>query len=486
MPQQRPNRFDYNLIVIGGGSAGLVAALIATTLRARVALVEKNAMGGECLNTGCVPSKALIRTAKMLAYARRAKDFGLRSNQVDYDFGEVMERVQRVIGQIAPHDSVERFSKLGVECIHGTATVLDPWRVRIGEQLLSTRNIIIATGSRPRIPDLPGLSDTDYLTSDTLWALRERPKRLLILGGGAIGCELSQALSRLDCSVTQVFRGPRLLPAEDHEVSDCIHTSLAQDGVQLRAEHRPIAIDTLADGSRVLRCQYRDDEVSIGFDRLLLATGRVPNIHGLGLEALGLELNNAGAPDCNAFLQTNIPSIYCAGDVAGPFQFTHTASHQAWYASINALFGGLKRFKVDYRVIPRVTFTDPEVARVGLNQSEAEAQCIPFEVTLYPMTESDRAITDGETRGFIKVLTVPGKDRILGVTIVASHAGETIAEFVLAMRNKLGLNRILSTIHSYPTLAEASKAVAGQWRKDHAPQRVLKWVERLQRRRRGG
>jgi len=485
MTQQRPKRFAYNLVVIGGGSAGLVAALIATTLRARVALIEKSAMGGECLNTGCVPSKALIRTARMLAYARRSSEFGLRSTSVDYDFAEVMERVQRVIKQIAPHDSIERFTGLGVECIKDTATIIDPWRVRVGERVLTTRNIIIATGSRPRLPDLPGLTDCDYLTSDSLWELRERPKRLLVLGAGAIGCELSQAFSRLDCDVTQVFRGPRPLATEDPEVGDCIRASLERDGVVLRAEHTPLAIDTLADGSHSLRCRRGADEVSLGFDRLLLATGRVPNIGGLGLEQLDIDLNNAGAPDCNAFLQTSIPSIYCAGDVAGSYQFTHTASHQAWYASINALFSGLKRFKVDYRVIPRVTFTDPEVAQVGLNQQQAEQQHIPFEITQYDMAESDRAITDGETRGFIRVLTVPGKDRILGVTVVGNHAGEIIAEFVLAMRNKLGLNRILATIHSYPTLSESGKAVAGQWRKQHAPQGLLRWVERLQRWRRG-
>jgi len=485
MAQQRPKRFDYNLVVIGGGSAGLVGALIATTLRARVALVEKGEMGGECLNTGCVPSKALIRTAKVIAQARRGREFGLGEVKLDYDFAEVMERVQRVIARIAPHDSVERFTKLGVECISGTATVLDPWRVQVGNRVLTTRNIIIATGSRPRIPDLPGLDGCDYLTSDTLWKIRQRPKRLLILGGGPIGCELSQAFARLDCQLTQVFRGPRLLAGEDADVSELVRASLERDGVQVRSGHTPLRIESLADGGHALVCRRGDDEVSLGFDRLLLATGRIPNIQGLGLEQLGLSLTAAGAPDCNAFLQTNIPSIYCAGDVAGPYNFTHTASHQAWYASVNALFGGLKRFKVDYRVVPRVTFTDPEVARVGLNQSEAVSQGIPHEVTVYQLEESDRAIADGDTRGFIKVITPPGKDRILGVTIVGSHGGELIAEFVLAMKHGLGLNKILATIHSYPTLTESAKAVAGQWRKAHAPEGLLKWVGRLQRWRRG-
>lgn len=485
MDFQRPKRFDYNLIVIGGGSAGLVSALIGTTLRAKVALIEKAEMGGECLNTGCVPSKALIRTAKLLSHARRADEFGLRSVSIDYDFAEVMQRVHRVIAEIAPHDSVERFTAMGVDCIQGEASFIDPWRVQVGDRQLSSRHIIVATGSRPSIPDLPGLEQCDYLTSDSLWKMRERPARLLVLGSGPIGCELSQAFARLDCQVTQVFRGERLMSAEQAEVSAAVSASMAHDGVQLKPAHRPLRIETADDGSQLLVCAAGDKEVSLGFDRLLLATGRRPNVAGLGLEKLGIHLNKAGSPDCDAFLQTSVPSIYCAGDVAGPYQFTHTASHQAWYASVNALFSGIKRFKVNYRVVPRVTFTDPEVARVGLTPHEAKQQGIPFETTDYPLSESDRAIADGEARGFIQVLTVPGKDRILGVTIVGSHAGELIAEFVLAMQHNLGLNKILGTIHSYPTLVESAKAVAGRWRKAHAPQGILRWVERLQRWRRG-
>jgi len=491
MDFQRPKRFEYNLVVIGGGSAGLVAALIGSALKAKVALIEKAEMGGECLNTGCVPSKALIRTAKMLSYARRAPEFGLRSVSVDYDFAEVMERVHRVIAEIAPHDSVERFTAMGVDCIQGEARLLDPWRIQVGDRQLSSRNIIIATGSRPRIPDLPGLDQCDYLTSDTLWKIRQRPERLLVLGSGPIGCELSQAFARLDCQVTQVFRGERLMSAEQDQVSAAVSASMAQDGVRLLARHRPLRVETSGDSDgdgdagHVLVCELDGNEVAVAFDRLLLATGRTPNISGLGLEQLGIELNDAGSPDCDAFLRTSVPSIYCAGDVAGPYQFTHTASHQAWYASVNALFSGFKRFKVNYRVVPAVTFTDPEVARVGLNPQQAEQQQVPYEITEYPLSESDRAITDSEARGFIQVLTVPGKDRIIGVTIVGSHAGELLGEFVLAMQHGLGLNKILGTIHSYPTLIESAKAVAGRWRKAHAPQGVLRWVERLQRWRRG-
>ena len=481
----RPKHFDYNLVVIGAGSAGLVSAYIAATLRARVALIERGEMGGDCLNTGCVPSKALLRSAKMLAYARRADEFGFKRADVDYDFGEVMQRVQRVVAQVAPHDSVERYTALGVECIQAEARILDPWRVQAGERVLTTRNIIIATGGRPSVPPLPGLELSGYLSSDSVWQLRERPRRLLVLGGGPIGCELSQAFARLGCEVTQVVRGPRLLAREDPEAAELVTAALRRDGVRVLTGHRAMAVEAGAGAGHQLRCDGPDGELTLPFDRLLLATGRTPVTTGLGLEELGLQLDPRGQPLCNRFLQTNIPSIYCAGDVAGPYQFTHTASHQAWYASVNALFGGIKRFKVDYRVIPWATFTDPEVARVGLNESEARQQGIAFEVTHYPLDDSDRAIADNETNGYVKVLTPPGKDRILGVTIVGSHAGDLIAEFVLAMRHGLGLNKILATIHIYPTLAEANKAAAGTWRRGHAPQRLLALVERLQRWRRG-
>ena len=486
MPHKRPRSFAYNLVVIGAGSAGLVASLIASTLKAKVALIEAERMGGDCLNTGCVPSKALLRSAKVIADARRAPEFGLRSAAIDYDFGEVMDRVQAVIREIAPHDSVERFTGLGVECIQGRARVIDPWRVAVGDRELTTRNIIIATGSRPRIPKLPGIEACGYLTTDTLWDIRERPGRLLIMGAGAIGCELSQAFARLDCDVTLVLRGPRLLPKEDPQVGELVRKQLELDGVTVLSGHTPLRVEPQADGSHALICRQagNGEEVTIPFDRLLPATGRRPTIAGLGLEELGVRLSDNGSPQCNRFLQTSIPSIYCAGDVAGPYLFTHTASHQAWYASVNALFGGIKRFKVDYRIIPWVTFTDPEVARVGLNQSQAAQQHIPFELTTYPLSDSDRAIADSDTAGFIEVLTVPGRDRILGVTLVGRHAGELLAEFVLAMKHGLGLNKILATIHPYPTLGEANKASAGLWRKAHAPKTLLKGIRRLQKLRR--
>lgn len=482
MRHQRPPSFDYNLVVIGAGSAGLVAALVATSVRAKVALVEQGPMGGECLNSGCVPSKALLRCAKLLHDSRRAAEFGLGRVHIDYDFAGVMERVQRVIAKVAPNDSIERYSALGVECIQGRARIRDPWCVEVGERRLSTRNIIIATGSRPSIPDLPGLQQCAPLSSETLWSLRERPRNLLVLGGGAMGCELAQAFARLDCKVTLVARSSTLLPREDPEVGTLLGEVLERERVRVLTGHTALRIEPEPDQGFRLVCRAPDgDDHRIRFDRLLLATGRRPNTGGLGLEDLGIRLDPDGTPLCNRFLQTNLPNIYCAGDLIGPYRYTHSASHQAWHASVNALFGGIKRFKVDYRAIPWVTFTDPEIARVGLSETQARAQRIAFEISRHPVARTDRAITDGLGDGFIQVLTPPGKDRILGVTLVAAHAGDLLPEFVLAMKQGIGLKKLLATVHSYPTLAEGNRAVAAEWRRKHAPAGLLKWMERLHR-----
>ena len=483
---RKPARFDRNLVVIGGGSAGLVTAYIAAAVKAKVTLIEKHQMGGDCLNTGCVPSKALIRSAKLLSQIRRSAEFGIRQANAEFDFAEVMERVQRVIRTVAPHDSVERYTGLGVDVIVGTAKITSPWSVEIttmeGTRTLTTRSIVIAAGARPFIPPIPGLAEIDYLTSDNVWNLRELPRRLIVLGGGPIGSELTQTFARLGSQVTQVEMAPRILIREDPEVSERVAHRFREEGIAVLVNHHAQRFVT-ENGEKLLIAESAGQEVRIPFDAVLVAVGRVANIQGYGLEELGIPASRT--VETNAYLQTIYPNICAAGDVAGPFQFTHTAAHQAWYAAVNALFDPLKKFKADYSVIPWATFVDPEVARVGLNEQEAKEKGISYEVSVFSFDDLDRAITDSETHGLVKVLTVPGKDRILGVTIVGEHAGDLLAEYVLAMRHNLGLNKILATIHIYPTLTEANRYVAGVWKKAHAPKKLLAWVERFHAWRRG-
>jgi pyruvate/2-oxoglutarate dehydrogenase complex dihydrolipoamide dehydrogenase (E3) component/uncharacterized membrane protein YdjX (TVP38/TMEM64 family) len=476
----RPRRFDRNLVVIGAGSAGLVAAYISAALRARVTLVEKDRMGGDCLNTGCVPSKALLRAARLAADVRRAHEFGLRAT-AEVDFAAVMERVARVVRAIAPHDSVERYSALGVECLHGEARITSPWAVEIdGRRTLTTRAIVVAAGARPALPPIPGIEGADVLTSDNVWQLRELPRRLVVLGGGPVGCELAQAFARLGSQVTQVEMADRLLAREDAEASALLARRVAAVGMDVRSGHRALRIE-----ARRLVCEAQGREVEIPFDRLLCALGRVANTAGYGLEELGIPVGASRTVETNEFLQTVYPNIYACGDVAGPWQFTHTASHQAWYAAVNALFAPLRRFRVDTSAIPWTTFTEPEVARVGLNEREAAVRRVAHEVTLYRLDELDRAIADGAAEGFVKVLTPPGSDRVLGATIAGERAGELIGEFVSAMKHGIGLKKLLSTIHVYPTFAEANKYAAGAWRRAHAPQRVLGALQRFHAWRRG-
>jgi pyruvate/2-oxoglutarate dehydrogenase complex dihydrolipoamide dehydrogenase (E3) component/uncharacterized membrane protein YdjX (TVP38/TMEM64 family) len=481
---KKPARFDDNLIVIGAGSAGLVASLIAATVKAKVTLIERHKMGGDCLNTGCVPSKALIRSARVADHMRRAPEFGLEEVPVSVRFRDVMERVQAVVRAIEPHDSVERFTGLGVNCVQGDARVVSPWEVAVGGRVISARNIVIASGARARVPDIEGLQSLDYLTSDTLWELREQPGRLLVIGGGPIGCELAQAFARLGSQVTLVTHATGLLPREDSEVSELLLQAMTASGVTVHLQSEPLSLRR-DEQQQYLRMRVAGSEQELSFDRLLLAVGRTPNTEGLGLAQLGIETRSNGTIEVDEFLRTTLPTVYACGDVAGPYQFTHMASHQAWYATVNSLFGGLRRFRVDYSIVPWATFTDPEVARVGLNEREARTGDIPYEVTRYDIGDLDRAIADGEAKGFVKVLTVPGKDRILGVTIVGYHGAELIAEFVLAMKHGIGLNKLLATIHIYPTLTESNKFAAGQWRKAHAPQKVLSLVQHYHRWRRG-
>ena len=486
-PYRRPRHFDRNLIVIGAGSAGLVSALIAATVRARVTLIERHRMGGDCLNTGCVPSKALIRSAKLAAQMRRAEEFGLAPVDARPVFAQVMERVQEVVRAIEPHDSIERYTGLGVECIKGRARLVDPWTVDVDGRRLTARDIVIATGAEPLVPPIPGLREAGYRTSEDLWDLRELPARLVVLGGGPIGCELAQAFARLGSKVTQVEMLPRLMMREDPEISATVQARFAAEGIDVRVGTRATSV-VIENGQKWLVCEADDGPLRVGFDEILVAVGRVSRLGGYGLEELGVRTGRT--LEVNEYLQTSFPNIWACGDVAGPYQFTHTASHMAWYAAVNSLFGPLLalrggRFRVDYRVIPWATFTEPEVARVGLNETEAREKGIAHEVTTYGLDDLDRAIADGEAHGMVKVLTVPGKGRILGVTIVGEHAGELIAEYVLAMRHGIGLNKILGTIHIYPTLAEANKYAAGRWKQAHKPERLLRWVERWHRWRRG-
>ncbi len=490
-------RYDANLVVIGAGAAGLVSAYIAAAVKAKVYLVEKHRMGGDCLNTGCVPSKALIRAAKIRYQIQRAPEFGVNVDSIAVDFPRVMSRVKQVIADVEPHDSVERYNDLGVDCLQGEAKILSPHVVMVGDRKISTRHIIVATGARPAVPPIPGLNEVDYLSSDNLWDLQELPQKLLVLGGGPIGCELAQAFARLGSHVTLVDMAEKLLPRADDDVSQLLQAQFEREGIQLELDAKVVAVERGQNESQSTSSQNTLDqntkdtipqdqvkisqsgiEKTIVFDKILVAVGRQANTAGFGLEELGVVLNKNGTVNVDGYMRTNIKNILACGDVAGPYQFTHTASHQAWYASVNALFSGIKKFKADYSVIPWVIFTDPEVAHVGASESELTAQKIDFDIVKYDLEDLDRAIADGENYGFVKVLVKKGKDKILGATIVGSHAGEILAEFVAAMKNKKGLNSILATIHSYPTWSEANKYAAGVWKKNNAPQTILAWLAR--------
>ena len=473
----KPKAFDRNMIIIGAGAGGLVSAYIAAAVKSKVTLVEKHKMGGDCLNTGCVPSKALIRSAHAVAEISRANEFGIDAEINNINFARVMGRIQNVIKAIEPHDSIARYSAMGVECLTAEARIIDPWHVQIGDQVLTTKNIIVATGARPIVPPIPGLTDVPYLTSETLWQLTEQPSRLLVLGGGPIGCEIAQSFARLGSTVTQVEMAGQLLGREDSDAVAVVQAELQADGVSILL------------GNKVERFVNEDGQYSavlsngdsVAFDQVFLALGRQANTRGFGLEELDVAITDHGLIEINEYQQTSIPNIYAVGDVSGPYQLTHVAAHQAWFAAVNALFGSVKKFATDYRVIPAVTYTYPELARVGISENEAQQAKLDYQVTKYNIDDLDRAITDGETKGFVKVITAANSDKILGVTIVASHAGELLAEYTLAMKYKLGLNKVLGTIHPYPTMSEANKYVAGNWKRNNSPEKLLIWVEKFHR-----
>ncbi|MCO4757082.1 MAG: FAD-dependent oxidoreductase [Oceanospirillaceae bacterium] len=479
----KPTHFDRNLLVIGAGAGGLVTAYIAAAVKAKVTLIEKNKMGGDCLNTGCVPSKALIRTSRFLADIRNAKTLGIHNAEADFEFSDIMQRVKQVIAQIEPHDSTERYEKLGVECLSGEAKLVSPWEIEVNGRRLSAPNIVLATGGRPRIPDVPGIHDVAPLTSDTLWEIDELPPRLLILGAGAIACELGQCFNQFGSQVTIVLRGSQILSREDQDAATLVADRLTQEGINICYQHMPVEFRSLDNGYELI-AQHQGTQVNIGFDRVLVATGRTANLEGLGLEQLGIDTKDQELLEVDRFLRTRCPNILACGDLVGPHQFTHAAGHQAWYTAVNALFGNIKKFAVDHRYIPFTIYTSPEIARIGLNEKEADAQGISYEITRYDLSDLDRAITDSNDYGMVKVLTVPGKDRILGATLVGSHASDMLAEFALAMRHGLGLNKILGTIHAYPTFSEANKFAAGAWKRAHSPEKLLTWIEKYHRWRR--
>ena len=477
----RPKAFERDIIVIGAGAAGLVSTYIGAAVKAKITIIEAHKMGGDCLNYGCVPSKALIKSAKIAQFFRDAEKYGLKAQAPSIDFKAVISRIHKIIAEIEPHDSAERYTKLGAEVLKGYARIIDPWRVEISlengsKQVLTSRNIIIATGARPFIPPLKGIESTDYLTSDTLWeelAKRDKiPGRIVVLGGGPIGSELSQALARLGAKVTQIEMADRLLIREDKDVSDLAKASLERSGVDVLTGHKAIGFET-AKGKKAIVTEFEGKTKKVEFDDIICAVGRSARLEGFGLEELGIETLKTLL--VNEFMETKYPNILGAGDVVGPYQFTHVAAHQAWYASVNALFGNFKKFKADYRVIPWTTFIDPEIARVGLNEQEANEKKIPYDVTKYDIDDLDRAIADSAGYGFVKVLTVPGKDKIIGVTIAGEHAGEIMTEFVLAMKWGLGLNKILGTIHTYPTMSEANKYAAGEWKRKN----IIPWQIKL-------
>jgi pyruvate/2-oxoglutarate dehydrogenase complex dihydrolipoamide dehydrogenase (E3) component len=470
-PWPRPKHTDYNLVVIGAGSAGLATAYLAAAVQARVALVERAKMGGDCLNTGCVPSKALIRSAKLAAEGRKASSYGL-NGQLRPDFAAIMERVRTVIERTAPHDSVERYRSLGVDVLHGEARITSPWTVDVGGRTLTTRNIVVATGAEPIMPAIPGIDQVEPLTSETVWSLTKLPQTLLIVGGGPVGCELAQAFARFGAKVIMVGSAPRLIEREDEVASEAMRALLIAEGVEL---HLAITVERFERRRGQFLARLKDGS-ELAFDRVLVGAGRRPRVHGFGLEALGLLENDKLVVDDR--LRTRVPNIAAAGDVLGQLQFTHAAGHYASYAVVNTLFGSVRSWPVDTRAFPSVTYTDPEIARAGLTEREAHEKGIAFDVTTYDIAELDRAIADGANVGFIRVLTGRGKDKIIGATIVSARAGDLISEMTFAMTRGLGLAAILSTIHPYPGWMAANQALAGEWRRAHAPA----WALRLSRR----
>lgn len=468
---KRPLSYDYNVVVIGAGAGGLVSTAISRAVKAKAAIIESHKMGGDCLNYGCVPSKALIHASQR--FDRTKSKNGVLSST---DFESVLEHIHSSIKAIEPHDSIERFKSLGADVFQGSAKILTPWEVFVNGKKLTTRSIIIASGAAPFVPKIKGLEMIRVLTSETFWDLKQLPNKMIVIGGGPIGCEISQALSKIGVEILLVERSSRLLSAETKEVSDLVFDQMQQDGVKILLNSEIESFLT-ANSCKVL--ESGKVEIYENFDAVFFAIGRKPRVENLGLEELGIPIAKNGTIEHNEYLQTKYRNIYVCGDVAGPIQLTHVAGHQAWYAAVNALFSNFKSFKEDLSVIPRCTFTYPEVASVGLSEQELEKKNYDFEITHYPLTTFDRAVCDQATNGFVRLLTKKNSDQILGVTIVSPRAGEMIAEFALAMRWKLGLKKILSTVHAYPTWSDANKMAALAWQKKHVPPKLVALSEKF-------
>lgn len=476
---KKPRAFDYNLIIIGGGSAGLVTTFIARILKAKVAIIEKEKMGGDCLNTGCVPSKSLIKIAKIISYGKTPSSWGLKNINIDFSFEDIMNKIHSIIKEIEPHDSIVRYTQLGAECFLGQAQILSPWEVQIGEKIISAKYLVIATGARPIIPQIPGIESISPLTSENIWQLKKQPARLGILGGGVIAAELAQAFSRLGSSVFIIEESSRILSREDEDASGLIHEIFIKEGIKIYTSHTLKKCEKSGD-EKILLCIDREGrEISLVCDQLFIAIGRKATTSGFGLEKIKLDLNDNGSIKVNEYMQTSLPNIFACGDVAGPFNLTHAASHQAWHTTVNALLGFIKMFKINYSVLPVCTYTDPEIATVGYSKAELIKKSIPFEETIFPMKDLDRAIIEGETCGFVKVFTPPNSDKILGVVIISAEASTMILEFTLAMKHNLGLNKILNTIHAYPGMGEANKYLAGRWKQRKSRLNLLKALERF-------
>ncbi|GAB4353202.1 MAG: mercuric reductase [Cyanophyceae cyanobacterium] len=477
----------YDLIAIGGGTAGLVAAAGAAGLGVglRVALIERDRLGGDCLNVGCVPSKALIRSARVVGDLRRGSGLGVTvDGAIAVDFAAVMGRLRAVRGAIAPHDSAERFRRLGVDVFFGAAKFVGRDAIAVGGQTLRFKKAVIATGGRAARPEIDGLESVGYHTNETIFEIRDRPDRLAVIGGGPIGCELAQTFQRLGAQVTLFQRGSQLLPKEEPAAAAIVQTSLQEDGVNILLETQPHRAEISATGEKLLHYRQADGtDAAIAVDTILLAAGRVPNVEGLDLETAGVDYDRSGVR-VNDFLQTTNPKIFAAGDICMAWKFTHAADAAARIALKNALFAplGLGRSRLSALTVPWVTFTDPEVARVGLSETEAQAQERAIGVITIDLADVDRARTDGETDGFLKIIHAAGGDRILGATLVSRHAGETVSELTTAIVGGIGLGQLASVIHPYPTQADCIKKAADAYRRTLLKPRtrtLLRWISRL-------